>query len=143
MGDGPIEDFSCGVIPYRVIDGRREFLLVQHKAGHWAFPKGHPDKGETHLETALRELEEETGIGRVVIDESRTFEEAYSFTKRSGKHVIKRVLYYVGEVGMGHSVRVQASELSDYAWGDADETRERMSFDEGRRLLGAVLAYLG
>ena len=50
-----IEDFSCGVIPYRVVDGTRQFLLIQHKAGHWAFPKGHPEAGETNLQTARRE----------------------------------------------------------------------------------------
>ena len=137
------DDFSCGVIPYRVIDGRREFLLVQHQAGHWAFPKGHPDAGESHLETARRELSEETGIDRVTLDEDRPFEEVYTFTKRSGKQVRKRVVYFVGEVVGGPSVRVQASEIADYAWDDAGAARERMSFDEGRALLDEVVAYLG
>lgn len=142
MGDKIIKDFSCGVIPYRVVDGTREFLLIQHKAGHWAFPKGHPDDGETHLETARRELEEETGIGRVKLDENHPFHEQYDFTKRSGKQVRKQVVYFVGKVGAGHSVRVQPSEVSDYAWGDAKQTRKRMTFEEGRALLDEVLAYL-
>ena len=137
-----LDDFSCGVIPYRVVDGTREFLLIQHKAGHWAFPKGHPEKGESHVQTALRELEEETGIGRVQIDEDRRFEEQYIFTKRSGKQVRKNVLYFVGEVSAGHSVKLQASEVSDYAWADAAKTRKRMSFEEGRALLDEVLSYL-
>lgn len=138
-----LEDFSCGVVPCRVVDGTREFLLVQHKAGHWAFPKGHPEAGETHLETARRELAEETGISRVKLDEAKAFEEVYTFTKRSGKQVRKKVLYFVGEVGAGHSVRLQEAEVSDYAWGDEVATRKRMSFDEGRRLLDAVLRHLG
>jgi len=137
-----IEDFSCGVIPYRVVDGVREFLLVQHKAGHWAFPKGHPEQGESHAQTARRELAEETGIQRVELDEARPFEEQYLFTKRSGKRVRKRVLYYVGVVGAGQSVRLQEEEVGDYVWGDASVTRERMTFDEGRSLLDQVLASL-
>jgi len=136
------EDFSCGVIPYRLVSGEREFLLVQHKAGHWAFPKGHPEQGETHLETAERELAEETGIKRVQIDADHPFEEHYVFTKRSGTQVHKKVLYFLGEVSAGQSVRLQASEVSEYAWGNAAVTRERMSFAEGRALLDAVLAYL-
>lgn len=141
-GERMLEDFSCGVIPYRVVAGTHEFLLIQHKAGHWAFPKGHPEEGESYLETARRELEEETGIGRVEIDEGHRFEEAYVFTKRSGKQVSKRVVYFLGEVGTGHSVRLQASEVSDYAWDDRDRARERMTFEEGRALLDEVLAYL-
>ena len=142
MSDELTEDFSCGVIPYRVVDGVREFLLVQHKAGHWAFPKGHPEKAEEHAETALRELEEETGLGRVELETSHPFNEQYVFTKRSGKRVRKAVVYFVGKVGAGQSVRLQASEVSDYAWADAAATRERMTFDEGKALLDEVLAYL-
>ncbi|MEM6506857.1 MAG: NUDIX domain-containing protein [Planctomycetota bacterium] len=137
-----VDDFSCGVIPYRVIDGGHEFLLIRHKAGHWAFPKGHPEANETETETARRELEEETGIGGVVLDEGHPFEEQYAFTKRSGKQVRKRVVYFLGEVDPGQSVRLQASEVSDYAWGDAVQTRERLTFDEGRALLEQVLSYI-
>lgn len=142
MGPKMDQDFSCGVIPYRVVDGAREFLLVQHQAGHWSFPKGHPEKDETHEQTALRELEEETGIGKVELDRSHPFEERYDFTKRSGKRVRKRVIYFVGRVSAGHSVRLQAEEVADYAWAEADEARRRMTFDEGRVLLDSVVGYL-
>ena len=137
-----VNDFSCGVIPMRVVDGRREFLLIQHKAGHWAFPKGHPEEGETDLQAARRELAEETGLSEVALDEGHPFEEHYEFTKRSGKHVSKRVVYFLGEVQPGQAVVLQESEVSDYAWGDAAQTRERMTFDEGRALFDEVLSYI-
>ena len=108
-----LTDFSCGVIPYRVVEGRREFLLIQHKAGHWAFPKGHPEDAEEHADTARRELEEETGLGHVELDESHPFEEAYTFTKRSGRQVSKRVVYFLGRVEPGQSIRPQLSEVAD------------------------------
>lgn len=135
-------DFSCGVIPYRIVDGKREFLLIQHQAGHWAFPKGHPEEGEAELETARRELAEETGIEGVEIDEGHPFEELYTFTKRSGKQVSKRVIYFLGKVAADQAVRLQEEEVSDHAWGSVKKTRMRMSFDEGRALLDEVLSYL-
>ncbi len=138
-----VDDFSCGVIPYRIKDGGRDFLLIQHKAGHWSFPKGHPDDGETYLETARREFEEETGIRAVDIDEDTIFEETYLFTKRSGKVVNKRVVYFLGQVADNQKVTMQVAEVSDYAWGSAKKTRQQLSFDEGRALLDEVLAYLG
>lgn len=137
-----VNDFSCGVIPYRIKDGRCEFLLIQHNAGHWAFPKGHPEKSEADLETARRELEEETGLSDVTLDESHPFEESYRFTKRSGKEVNKRVVYFLGQVEPGQKVKVQEEEVSGHAWGTAEQTRKQLTFDEGRALFDAVLAYL-
>ena len=135
-------DYSCGIIPYRVVDGRREFLLVQHLAGHWAFPKGHPDDGESPLDTARRELLEETGIEAKDAVASPAFEENYKFTKRSGKKVRKRVTYYLCEVASDAAVSVQEEEIADHCWGDAVCTRQQITFEEGRALFDEVSAYL-
>lgn len=37
-------------------------LILKHKNINWVFPKGHIDDGETKIETAIREVEEESGI---------------------------------------------------------------------------------
>jgi len=43
--------------------GEYEYLIVQGRStGKWSFPKGHSKRGETPLECAKREIEEETGI---------------------------------------------------------------------------------
>ena len=51
---------SCGVL---IVQGDpiERFLLMEH-ADRLDLPKGHLDAGETELECALRELEEETSI---------------------------------------------------------------------------------
>ncbi len=48
-------DASFGIVPVHERDGVRRFLLIQHLGGHWGFPKGHPEKGESPVETARRE----------------------------------------------------------------------------------------
>jgi bis(5'-nucleosidyl)-tetraphosphatase len=54
---------SFGVIPlFKTPTGDFLFCVVHHASGHWGFPKGHPNQGESERETALRELNEETGI---------------------------------------------------------------------------------
>ncbi|MEM1098922.1 MAG: NUDIX domain-containing protein [Planctomycetota bacterium] len=135
-------DFSCGVIPV-VFDGSvRRYLLVQHKAGHWSFPKGHPEGDETPEQTARRELEEETGLAGVDLLTKPMFDERYVFTKRSGKVVEKDVTYFVGRVPPPGTVVVQEKELADFAWGDPAATRARMTFNEGRALLDEVERFL-
>lgn len=136
-------DYSCGAIPIRVAEGQREFLLVKHHAGHWAFPKGHPEEDETPIETARRELREETGLADVELLERPAFEEAYTFTKKSGTVVEKVVTYYLGQLSdPAAGVTVQAEEVSAYVWGDAEATMARLTFAEGRRLFDEVLDYL-
>jgi len=136
------KDYSCGIVPYRVVNARREYLLVQHHAGHWAFPKGHPEDSESPLETATRELAEETGLDKVEVTASPAFEEVYKFTKRSGKRVRKVVTYFLGEVSADAPVTVQEKEIADHRWGDVQATRNQLTFEEGKLLLDEVEAYL-
>lgn len=52
-----------GILRVKNTLGEYEYAVVQgRKMRKWSFPKGHADEGEEHLETALREIEEETGI---------------------------------------------------------------------------------
>lgn len=43
-------------------------LLVQYRDGTWTFPKGHLEPGETPVQTALREVLEETGVTAEELD---------------------------------------------------------------------------
>jgi 8-oxo-dGTP pyrophosphatase MutT (NUDIX family) len=54
-----------GIIRVKSLEyyGEYEYLIVQGRStGKWSFPKGHSKRGETPLECAKREIEEETGI---------------------------------------------------------------------------------
>ena len=54
---------SCGAVVFRNKNDNIQVLLIRHlNGGHWAFPKGHVEKGETEEQTALREILEETGL---------------------------------------------------------------------------------
>ncbi len=106
---------ACGVIVFR-----REplsFLLMKHPT-RWDLPKGHVDPGETDLECALRELEEETGITRdsIRLDVRFLFESAYPVQDRRfpGQTCQKTLWIYLG--WLIQPVEIQPTEHIDYAW---------------------------
>ncbi|XP_006622544.1 bis(5'-nucleosyl)-tetraphosphatase [asymmetrical] [Apis dorsata] len=55
---------ACGFVIFRRIQGMVEYLLMQVSYGehHWTPPKGHVDPGESDMESALRETQEEAGF---------------------------------------------------------------------------------
>jgi bis(5'-nucleosidyl)-tetraphosphatase len=53
---------SAGAVVFRKTDKGIKYLLLKYRNGHWDFPKGHIENGETEEETMRREVREETGI---------------------------------------------------------------------------------
>lgn len=128
-----LKDYSFGVVPARAENSRILYLLVQHRGGHWSFPKGHAEPGETPLATARRELSEETGIREADIRDHETFVERYDTIKR-GKDVDKTVTYFLGWIA-GPAVRIQPEEISAFAWLPYAEALSRITYEETRRIL--------
>jgi 8-oxo-dGTP pyrophosphatase MutT (NUDIX family) len=54
----------AGGVVYRRRDGRTEYLVIQasDRADTWVLPKGRREKGESLVETAVREIAEESGV---------------------------------------------------------------------------------
>ncbi len=83
---------SSGILLYRLKNNDLQIFLVHPGGPHfknkdlgwWSIPKGLVDKDEDLLETALRELMEETHI---VLDKSDKFIELGSIQQKSGKIV--------------------------------------------------------
>lgn len=106
---------SCGVIPYRKVDGQTQFLLLhQSFSGTWSFPKGHIEVGETEEQTALREFQEETGLNTKLIPGKKT---TLEYDVRPG--VRKQVVVFLGQVA-GEPV-IDDKEIDSYRWVTAPE----------------------
>jgi bis(5'-nucleosidyl)-tetraphosphatase len=140
---GELFDEAFGVIPILRRGSSVLFLVIQHNAGHWAFPKGHADPDEDGISTALRELFEETGIRSVTLDLDRIFVENYVKTARnSGRAIRKTVRYYLGTVD-DPTVRLQPDEIRDHRWATLDEARKLITYAESRRLLEDAARAMG
>ena len=88
-----LHEKSCGGIVYRKYHGNTEILLIKHiNSGHWSFPKGHVEGDETEIETAKREIMEETGID---VNLDPTFREIVTYSPR--KDTQKIVVYFIAK----------------------------------------------
>lgn len=130
---------SAGVVTYRILDGVREYLLLHYLGGHWDFPKGKMEPGETKQETALRELKEETGL---VVALNPDFEQSFSYTFRDKDKQIadKTVYFFIGQ-SEGQKVRI-SEEHQLYSWLDYDQAMYRLTYENARKILEKVEAFL-
>ena len=124
---------SCGVLPYRIVNGQKEFLLVfESYSKCWSLPKGHMEAGETETQTALRELYEETGL-TAKLDTSRTASIAYPISSFARKEVV----FYLGLVTGVPKVR--EGEIDSYKWVTAEELKDYL-FSETVEACKALMA---
>ncbi|MGC6448908.1 MAG: bis(5'-nucleosyl)-tetraphosphatase [Pirellulaceae bacterium] len=116
------QPISCGILLFRKHRGRKQFLLMEH-ARRWDLPKGHLDPGETELECALREFEEETGIDRsqIKLDEEFLYEGSYRVKNWKGRgNVDKRLVIFLAKLRSSSSAKVVPTEHIGYQWVDWD-----------------------
>jgi len=135
-----IKEISCGIIPVMYEKGSVRFLLVFHRGGkHWGFPKGKKDEGESDLETATRELREETGLEVVRFISQDPLIENYTFYKRF-QRVRKTAIYFPAEV-FGN-LQKQEEEILEARWFSCQEAIERLSFQEAKEMCQKVHLFI-
>lgn len=135
-----IYEKSCGVVVYYRPNAKTiEILLLHYPEGHWGFPKGHVEEGEEEQETALRELEEETGIANIKLIDGFREKMHYFFTKK-GETVSKVVYFFLAQVD---SKEVTISyEHQNYVWLPIDEALDRLTFENAQEILKKAAQFL-
>lgn len=130
---------SAGIVVYRRINNDIEYLLLHYAAGHWDFPKGKMEPGETLEETATRELQEEAGIQATILaDFQESF--SYSFQDYDGERAFKTVYYFVGEA-KSHAVTL-SHEHKDFMWFPYKDACAQLTYANARALLKQVDDFL-
>ncbi len=139
-----ITEKSFGVVPiFKDLKSNFYFCLVRQSEQYWGFPKGHGNEGENGLDTARRELMEETGIKDVDLLMDKSFIENYVFEKEGATHC-KTVEYYIGftyDIETNTQENFQ-EEILEIKWLTHNEANSLITFPEARVILNEVIEYL-
>lgn len=127
---------SCGGLIIAPYQNSYKLLLIQHKSGHWGYPKGHVETGESEVQTARREIHEETGLEVAIHDRFR-YEVEYS----PFHGLTKRVVYFLATITGGRE-RVQREELSQMIWVDIDKANQFLIFNNDLEILREAKEFL-
>lgn len=110
------KEISAGIIVYHKTQGGPEFLLLYKGKNYWNFPKGKLEgEKESSYKAALREVYEETGLGRGDLKFDPRFNARNSFFLSDKKRkLLKIVIFFLAETS-NPVVRI-SSEHKGYAW---------------------------
>ncbi|PSO46741.1 MAG: hypothetical protein BRC24_00395 [Parcubacteria group bacterium SW_4_46_8] len=129
---------SYGCVPV-CPHGQGSFLLVQNadddgKPDHWGFPKGHKEPYEYEVDTAIRELEEETGLLPDELAKDEIFQESYQY-KKADQIIEKRNTYYLALFAEMRKPESQTKEILDACWVRYEEAKDKMQYQSSRDIL--------
>ncbi|MGZ8607389.1 MAG: NUDIX hydrolase [Actinomycetota bacterium] len=134
--DGPVVRAAGGLVVRREPDGGRRLALVHRpRYDAWTFPKGKLQPGETDEQTAIREVEEETGLRCELGLDLGTV--GY----RDGEGRPKIVRYWVMEPGDG--AFVPGDEVDELRWLALEEIAPALTYDHDRELFETYLRVAG
>ncbi len=127
------QEFSAGIIVYIKNDQNSLFyLLLRSINGNWDLPKGKIEEAENLLQTAQRELLEETGLIATILPD---FQQSihYVFSDTYHNTIDKTVTFFIGEV---HNKKVTiSSEHIDYLWLTFEDSIKKVTHGNTRQLL--------
>ncbi|GAA5106167.1 NUDIX hydrolase [Haloechinothrix salitolerans] len=104
----------------------------------WSLPKGHVEDGETHQQTAVREVKEETGISARVLLPLGDID--YWFVA-DGRRVHKTVHHFLLEA-TGGQLCDEDDEVAEVAWVPLGDLATTLAYGDERKLVGKARTLL-
>ena len=113
----------------KVLVAQRPVSDKAYKSLKWEFPGGKVEDGETEVETAIREVKEETNID-VEVDEEYRYSTKYS----PKEDVIKEVIYFLAR-NISDNRQAQLEEVSEVKWFSMEDAIDKITYDTSRDIL--------
>ena len=129
---------SCGFVVYKQIGNENYYLVIKSLNGDVGFPKGHMEDGENELQTAVRELKEETNV-EVNVIEGFKYQIEYKMPEISD--TIKQVIYFLG-ICVKDDIICQEKEVEEARFIRFEEALEVLTFQETKNILNSAQEFI-
>lgn len=119
----PKRILSCGIVLLHPEENGYRYLLLR-AFNYWDFPKGRMEDGETPMQAALREVEEETTVTQLNFAWDEVYRETRPYNR--GRKVAR---YYIAttdqtDIDLPINPELGRAEHSEYCWATRDEVWE-------------------
>jgi 8-oxo-dGTP pyrophosphatase MutT (NUDIX family) len=122
---------SCGFVAYKQIENKNYYLIIKSLNGDIGFPKGHMEIGESELQTAIRELKEETCAEVEVISGFR-YQIEYPLPRVPD--AIKQSVYFLGKC-TSERIICQETEVDSAEFIPYEDAIKMLTFEETKNIL--------
>jgi len=128
---------SCGAVVFTKMNNEIKFIIEEMNLGHFSLPKGHVELDENEIDTARREIKEETNLDVTFLT---SFREVSSYSPK--KNVVKDVVYFLAEAKCINDLKRQESEVHELFLLNFDEADRILTYDSDRLILKHANDYL-
>lgn len=127
-----------GVVFRRQADASLRFLLIRDSYGHWGFPKGHLERGESAATAAARETTEETGLGELRL--ATELETIDWYFRLRGKLIHKYCHFFLFESASGEPAPQLDEGITECAWFTLEDALGQLGYENARGVLRKAAA---
>jgi bis(5'-nucleosidyl)-tetraphosphatase len=127
-----IKEKSCGAVIFLKDSSPRRYLILHSVQGHWTLCKGHVEKDETELQTASREIKEETGLTVTFIE---GFRQQVTYQPHVG--VDKDVIFFLA-LTANDQVVCQPEEVKEIVFLELNQALQRLTHQSDKDVLSAA-----
>ncbi|WP_257299037.1 NUDIX hydrolase [Haloarchaeobius sp. FL176] len=106
-----------------VVDGDGRALFIRHEDAPdiWGLPGGGHEPGENHVETALREVAEETGIDADAVDVFQTVRKTIVHAENPARTLTMLTVHVEARPTGGTDIAVGDDEIAEARWFHPDD----------------------
>ena len=138
------KEISIGAIIYKK-NKKIEYLLLhklpsEHYKELWDFPRGNQESNETQMQTAAREIKEETGLTKLNFDKGFK-EKTQFFYRKEGQTIFKEVIIYTAELTEDEEVKI-SKEHAGHKWLSYGKAMKILTYNNSRQILEKADKYL-